>query len=805
MLAATFDFKTLLLVYVAVHVIQAGGLVYVYHINRRYPPARLWALGSSLIAAGALLVALRGAVSDILSILGGNATLMIGVNVFYMGVIQIRDGRAPWRFGWSAVAAGLAGYLWFTLVAPSMATRTVIFTAVLVSLIVPAGVSVWRSATGGGSRHAGARRFLALSLLTDAGLLLMRVYCMWALGSADSFASNWYQAVFVLGLICTAVMVMLGLTMVTTLMISDRREQAEETLREEIARSASLAGVLDTALQNMSQGLAMFGPDGGLITCNDKFMAIYNLCADDVAPGMQLFEIAKLCVRQGVFSGADPEAYVEKRKRIAAKMMRDPTDRSAELNNGHTIRVVSRPLPSGGWVMTSEDVTEQKRREDEITYLARHDILTGLANRSRFHALIAEAIAASERFNVLLLDLDRFKGVNDSMGHAAGDTLLREVARRLRQAVREVDVVARLGGDEFAIMQTAPREGAVCPAEEYRYSAELLAERILAAFSEPVDVGPGAVFAGVSIGLALSPDHGGDGYELLKKADIALYAAKTAGRGTYRRFEPAMLEAANAQAALEAELRLALARGEFELHYQPVIAVESGRPVTIEALVRWRHPRRGLLMPADFLRVAEDSGLIIPLGEWVLHRACHDAMAWPEGLRVAVNLSTVQFRKTNLIDVVLFALADSGLPPQQLQLEVTESVLLGADPDYLDTLRQLQNTGVAIALDDFGTGHSSLRYLNTFRFDRIKIDRSFVARIVDDQATMAIVGAVCSLVRQLDMAATAEGVETEAQLAMLRAAGISFAQGYLFGRPVPAAALKFDPVAPADGVAQGAA
>ena len=801
MLAATFDFRTLLLVYVAVHVIQAGGLVYVYRINRRYPPARLWALGSSLIAAGALLVALRGAIPDYLSILAGNSTMMVGVNVFYMGVIQIRDGTAPWRFGWSAVAAGCAGYAWFTLVDPSPVARTLIFTALLVFLICRAGASVWKGARG---PHAGVRRFLAISLLADAVLLLLRVYGMWALGSADTLASNGYQAVFVLGLICTAVMVMLGLTFVTTLMISDRREQAEATLREEIARSAQLASVLDTALQNMSQGLAMFGPDGGLITCNDKFVTIYNLSASDVVPGMQLFEIARLCVAQGVFSGTDPQAYVEKRKRIAVKMMIEPTDRALELNNGRVIRVVSRPLRSGGFVMTSEDVTEQKRREDEVTYLARHDILTALANRSRFQALIAEAVAGGRRFNVLLLDLDRFKSVNDTMGHAAGDALLKEVARRLKGAVRSDDIVARLGGDEFAIMQAAPRSGADCSVEEYRYGAEMLADRILAAFSEPVDVGPGAVFAGVSIGAALAPDHGGDGYELIKKADFALYAAKTAGRGTYRLFEPVMMEAANAQVALEAELRLALARGEFELHYQPIIAVETGRPAAVEALVRWRHPQRGLLAPAEFIRVAEDSGLIIPLGEWVMHRACHDAMAWPQQLRVAVNLSTVQFRKTNLTDVVLFALADSGLPPERLELEVTEAVLLGADHDHLATLRQLQNTGVSIALDDFGAGQSSLGYLNTFRFDRIKIDRSFVASIVDDASSMAIVGAVCGLVRQLDMAATAEGVETEAQLAILRAAGVAFAQGYLFGRPVPAAALTLSHPAPADA-AEGAA
>ncbi len=798
MLAATFDFKTLLLVYVAIHIIQAGGLIFVYSINRRYPPARLWALGSTLIAAGALLVALRGAIPFYLTVLAGNALLMVGVNVFSMGVIEIRGHRAPWRFGWATVAAGCAGYVWYGLLAPSIVARTLVFTAVLVALIGLSGLSVLRGARGA---HAGVRLLLATALLAEATLLLVRVYGMWALGSDDTLASNGYQAVFVLGLICTAVMVMLGLTFVTTLMVSDRRERAEAVLRDEIERSARLASVLDTALQNMNQGLAMFGPDSRLITCNDKFMGLYGLSKLDAVPGMELVDIARLRVGNGIYNGPSPEDYIEERRRIAAAMLREPTDRSALLNDGRTIRVASRPLTSGGWVMTNEDVTEQKRREDEIAYLASHDILTGLANRSRFQALVAEAVAGiavdNRRFNILMLDLDRFKHVNDSMGHAAGDALLREVARRLKDAVRACDVVARLGGDEFAILQTAPRaENGAAFDQDYRDGAETLAERILLAFNEPVDLGSGAVFAGTSIGVALAPDHGVDGYELMKKADFALYAAKSAGRNTYRLFDPKMMEAAHAQTALEDELRLALARQEFELYYQPIIDMRSGRPVIVEALVRWRHPRRGLLAPDAFLRVAEDSGLIIPLGDWILHRACQDAVAWPGELRVAVNLSTVQFRKSSLVDVVLFALADSGLPPDRLEVEVTESVLLGADPDYLDTLRQLKNLGVAIALDDFGTGHSSLGYLNKFPFDRIKIDRSFVGSIVDNPNSMAIVSAVSGLVRQLEMAATAEGVETEEQFAILRAAGVTYGQGYLFGRPCPVAALRFDGYAP---------
>jgi len=801
--ATGLDFNTLLLVYVVARMIQAGGLVYVYSINRCYAPARLWALGSSLIAAGTLLIGLRGTIPLPVSVLSGNAMLFTGMLVFAMGVMQIGDGRPRWRLGWAIVATGYAGMSWFLLVEPSIVIRTVIFTAVMGSLGGWAGVSVWRGASG---RFAGMRRFLGALLLLEPTFILLRLYGISATGTSETLASNGFQSAFIFGLMVVAALVTLALAFITNLMDNDRRERAETVLHDEIARSARLASVLDTALQNMSQGLAIFGPDGRLITCNDQYMALYNLAASDARPGMELVDIARLRVGNGIYNGPDPEAYIEERRQIARRMLGEPTDTRAELNDGRTIRVASRPLPGGGWVMTNEDVSEQKRREDEVAFLASHDILTGLANRSRFQALVAEAVEGiaihNRRFNILMLDLDRFKSVNDTMGHAAGDALLKEVACRLKGAVRANDVVARLGGDEFAIIQTAPRAeyGAASDAD-YREGAQALAERILEAFDEPVDLGTGAVFAGTSIGVAFAPEHGTDGYELLKKADFALYAAKSAGRNTYRLFEPQMMAAAHAQTLLEAELRLALAREEFELHYQPIFDMGTGRPAIVEALVRWRHPHRGLLAPDAFLRAAEDSGLIIPLGDWIMHRACHDAMAWPAELRVAVNLSTVQFRKSNLVDVVLFALADSGLPPERLEVEVTESVLLGSDPEYLDTLQQLKNLGVAIALDDFGTGHSSLGYLNKFQFDRIKIDRSFVGSIVDNPNSMAIVSAVGGLVRQLDMAATAEGVETEEQFAILRAAGVTYAQGYLFGRPGPVATLRFDGYAPGDGAA----
>jgi diguanylate cyclase (GGDEF)-like protein len=415
--------------------------------------------------------------------------------------------------------------------------------------------------------------------------------------------------------------------------------------------------------------------------------------------------------------------------------------------------------------------------------MAHHDALTGLASRSYFTETIEAARTRLDQghpFGVLMLDLDRFKAINDSMGHAAGDTLLKEVARRLQQVIGEGDVVARLGGDEFAIITF----GASIDSDEPHHDGAIaLARHTLDVINEPFLIDNKTVFVGTSIGIALAPDDGIQTEDLLKKADLALYKSKEKGRNVYSLFDPQMMVETTELHKLEADMRLGLSRSEFEVHYQPIIDARTRKITGAEALVRWHHPEHGLIAPAKFIPLAEATGLIVPLGEFVLHRACCDATTWPGDLKVAVNLSAIQFRKTNLFDVIMCALIESGLPPERLEVEVTESVLMENETDYAALLHQLKNIGVSVALDDFGTGYSSLSYLKQFPFDKIKIDRSFIADVADDEGSMAIVSAIIGLSRSLNMTTTAEGIETERQFEIMRAAGVTFAQGYLIGRP----------------------
>jgi len=381
---------------------------------------------------------------------------------------------------------------------------------------------------------------------------------------------------------------------------------------------------------------------------------------------------------------------------------------------------------------------------------------------------------------VLFLDLDRFKGVNDTLGHPMGDELLKMVATRLRHSLRETDTVARVGGDEFAIIQTGI---------EQPIDTAILAQRIGEAMRAPYDLGGHAVVVDISIGIAMAPNDGIDADGLLKAADMALYGAKADGRGTYRFFEPAMDLRMKARRELETALRLALAAGQFELHYQPLVNVDDKRITGCEALVRWNHPERGMIPPAEFIPVAEEIGLIVPLGEWVLRQACLDAASWPDGIKVAVNLSPIQVTSQNIVPIVIGALAAAGLPARRLEVEITESVLMHNTEQNTATLHRLRELGVRISMDDFGTGYSSLSYLRKFPFDKIKIDRSFISGLPDDNESLAIVRAVAGLAANLNIAATAEGIETAEQLATIRALGCVEMQGYLFSRPVPLAQI----------------
>ena len=427
-----------------------------------------------------------------------------------------------------------------------------------------------------------------------------------------------------------------------------------------------------------------------------------------------------------------------------------------------------------------EHLAARQKLEAQLTHMAHHDGLTALPNRVLFRQEMERELARArggEAVAVLCIDLDHFKRVNDTLGHAAGDALLQGAADRLRACVRETDIVARLGGDEFAIVQVQ--------AEQPR-AATVLAERLIAELSRPFDIDGHQVVVGASVGIALAPSDGTDADQLMKSADMALYRAKADGRGVLRYFESEMDAKMQARRALELDLRKALAEHEFELFYQPIVDLQSNRVSGFEALLRWNHPTQGLISPADFIPIAEDMGLITPLGEWVLRQACREAAGWPERVKVAVNLSPAQFKSKALALVVTTALADSGLAPDRLELEITESVLLQDNDTVRGILHQMRALGVRISMDDFGTGYSSLSYLRSFPFDKIKIDQSFVRDMGQHDDSIAIVRAVAGLGRNLGMSTTAEGVETNEQLGRLREEGCTEVQGYLFSRPLPA-------------------
>ncbi|SDN33464.1 periplasmic sensor diguanylate cyclase/phosphodiesterase [Afipia sp. GAS231] len=439
--------------------------------------------------------------------------------------------------------------------------------------------------------------------------------------------------------------------------------------------------------------------------------------------------------------------------------------------------------------LASRNSLQLARANRRVLELAQTDILTGLPNRAFFLERLND-INSCERqrggtFSVLMLDLDRFKNVNDSLGHAAGDELLRQVAHRLKSTLRFTDVLARLGGDEFAVIQAA--------CDDQRSGSIELAARISKLVTEPFMLPGHRVEIGTSIGIALAPEHGdGDG-ELLKKADLALYRSKSAGRDCYTVYDEAMSADLEARNTLEGDLRDAIARCQFEVHYQPFFDMQTGQRRGAEALVRWRHPTRGLVPPDQFIPLAEETGLIIPLGEWVIRRACDDAMTWPADIKVAVNLSPVQFKQAELFDMIKSALKNSGLPPERLEIEITESVLLERALENHAFIERLRGIGISLALDDFGTGYSSLGSLTAFPFNKIKIDKSFTADLTRNHKSTAIICSILTLALGLDMSVTVEGVETREQYERLKAMGVNFAQGYLMGRPMPIDELERQP------------
>ena len=533
----------------------------------------------------------------------------------------------------------------------------------------------------------------------------------------------------------------------------------------------------------------MFEGSAQIVVCNEAYLRMYSLSPAVVKPGCTLRGLIEHRRDVGLLKG-DIDQYVASILAIVAKGKIENHVRVTA--DGRSINIVHQPMAGGSWVVTHEDISERVRAEEKIAYMAHHDALTDLANRTQLVARIDYELARTrqsvESFAVFMLDLDRFKEVNDSLGHPIGDLLLRQVAGRLRETTRDSDTVARIGGDEFAILQTL--------AGQTTEEITTLAERLLSNLAEPFEVNGHHISVGASIGVAIAPHDGNEAGELLRNADLALYRAKASGRNAYSFFELAMDTEARSRHALEGDLRKALAQGEFDVYYQTVINVETGANCGAEALIRWIHPDRGMIPPDRFVPLAEEIGLIVPIGEWVLRTACKEAATWPAHLKLAVNLSPAQFKRGNLVATARSALADSGLAPERLEFEITESVLLYQNSSNLDVLRGLKGLGASIVLDDFGTGFSSLSYLRMFPFDTIKIDRSFVGDMEARDDCAAIVSAVTGLSRTLGIKTTAEGVETPEQFALLRAAGCTLAQGFMFSRPCPAAALEFSPTRP---------
>ena len=537
----------------------------------------------------------------------------------------------------------------------------------------------------------------------------------------------------------------------------------------------------DIAINNMTQGLLLYDSLERLIVCNRRYLEMYGLSPDVVKPGLAFRDLIAYRKETGSFKGDIDGFYSTVLRNVA---LGNITRNVVETLDGRSILIVNQPLLSGGWVTTHEDITESKRAEERITHLAHYDALTDLPNRVLFHERLKRElarIAPNEQLAVFYIDIDEFKSVNDTLGHLIGDELLKSVAVSLSRCIGGADFVARLGGDEFTIVQTAIKS----PAEV----TDLVAQ-VFNAIRTSYECLGHQVTADASIGIATAPQHGTDLDQILKNADLAMYAAKSAGRRTYRFFEPQMDAEVKARRKMEIELRQAIIDGELEVHYQPAIDLQSNHIVGCEALLRWRHPERGIISSAEFVPIAEETGLINQLGEWVLTTACAEAATWPDDIRLAVNVSPIQFRSDTLALKIVAALAVSGLPANRLELEITEAILIRDDEAALAILHSLREIGVRIALDDFGTGYSSLSYLQRFPFDKIKIDRCFVKDIAEPGGSSSIVRAVVDIAAERHMTTTAEGVETQEQKELLRALGCSEMQGYLFSTAKPAAELK---------------
>ncbi|WP_244271131.1 EAL domain-containing protein [Thalassospira sp. GB04J01] len=550
--------------------------------------------------------------------------------------------------------------------------------------------------------------------------------------------------------------------------------------QEEAQRKQAL---LEATLHNIGQGICLFDQDLNLMVWNERYIELLNLPRDLVKEGTPLSDILRFNGERGEYGDVSIQALISDRVAIARR--REPYRMERTRPNGRVIQVDHNPMPGGGYVATYTDITERKQTEARMRHLAVHDVLTSLPNRTLFLDRLRQALLSARRFQrgvtVLFVDLDRFKDINDHFGHDVGDLMIQEMGQRLSRIIRDSDTAARLGGDEFAIIQTDVQN---------IEDTIVLAQRIIDELCQPFDCRGIRLHSTASVGITLFPEDGENPEQLVKNADMAMYAAKAEGRNNYRFFLPSMHERVKERKTIEEDLRNALEHDQLELYYQPKIDCRTERVVGAEALVRWHHPDRGLIMPGEFISVAEECGLINRLGAWVLEKACKQTQIWRDttlpGLRIAVNLSPAQFQDAELVSSVTRIVKDTAMPEGTLELEITESILMNNPEKAVSTLKELKALGVMIAIDDFGTGYSSLNYLKRFPVSSIKIDQSFVNDIHVDMDDKAIVDAVIGLGHSLNLEVVAEGVEEVEQLDYLREKGCDFIQGYLYSKPLPA-------------------
>ncbi len=538
--------------------------------------------------------------------------------------------------------------------------------------------------------------------------------------------------------------------------------------------------LFEAALDNMNQGLAMYDGRKQLLVANRNYRELYGLRETDVQPGTPLLQLVERAIENGLRISTSAEDYANR------QMLKSdgPYAVDLEFSDGRQIHVSVQPMSGGGWVTVHQDITEQRLAEEKMAYMALHDSLTDLPNRLALMQRLESSLARVRRgqsIALMMLDLDRFKDVNDTFGHPVGDQLLCRVADRLRANVRETDVVARMGGDEFAIIESDVKTS---------NDTVPLAERIIAALKEPFMVDGHQAEIGVSIGIVLAPNDGVTSTELMKKADLALYKRKSAGRGGYGFFDHKIAADIKLRKQMQRALTEALAGDQLLLHYQPIFNVAEQRICCCEALLRWHHPERGLIPPSEFIPIAEELGMMVPIGEWVLRTACKTAVGWPDNVKLAVNISQTQLRPGPLRDCIVQVLSDTGLPPDRLELEVTETALLKNRQTAAQCLNELTELGVRIALDDFGTGYSSLTYLQSFPVSRIKVDRSFVQQMLEERNSEQIIRAVVGLAHNLAMDVTAEGVESAEHVDALSKLGCHDLQGFFLSKPVPARTIS---------------